>query len=182
MEHLQRTEDEEVEDGHQAGVSEANTYGYSRKKKKRFRRRIALVMLFAAVLISIVWVYRSVSTPPVSYTSNCSTADETEESDFDEIVFGETVFSDDSNDTADEEDIKLDDFDDEPDNLLVLHEPSTISNDYYTSTDNKSNSGEKKTRLERFVSRINIGHQNDLTGVWLEKHRQLTTKKHHAEL
>jgi hypothetical protein len=171
-------------------TSQSNTYGYHRKKKKRSNRhRMAVLLLLASFLISsTLWFYPSVLNISLSRTNDSSIADGIglafmkRGGVLRQALFRETVFSDNSSDTNNEEHCIIDDLDDEPDNLLVLHEPPTIYREFENANNDESNSGKKAGRFKRFVSRMQIGHEQNPMGVWLKTHRKITTKKHHAEL
>lgn len=90
--------------------------------------------------------------------------------------------SDDSSAQGDSDDFEAEEDLDEDidDHTVVLLEPSPENDNFDSNGEEKS--GKLKSRLQRWLSRIEVSHRNDPMGAWYEAHRRIATEKHHSEL
>jgi len=72
--------------------------------------------------------------------------------------------------------------DDVNENHLILRYPSPRFRNFGRSKVNEKSSSKAGSLLKRFLSRIEIPHEQNLIGVWSKKYEQIATIIHHAEL
>eukprot|EP00531_Pseudo-nitzschia_arenysensis_P018066 CAMPEP_0116124450 /NCGR_PEP_ID=MMETSP0329-20121206/5286_1 /TAXON_ID=697910 /ORGANISM="Pseudo-nitzschia arenysensis, Strain B593" /LENGTH=572 /DNA_ID=CAMNT_0003618429 /DNA_START=128 /DNA_END=1846 /DNA_ORIENTATION=- len=191
MEQLQLKRDELSEEGEPGTITSLSVkssitkkYALNRKKKKwSDRRRLAVLLLFAPLLIStIIWLYQSARNRPTNGSSINSERIDLSSMMRDGVLgnsgFGETVdtiLSDESGESNNEETIEMDDINE---SSLVVHDPLPEYEDF----EDDGESRKKVPRFERIFSRLKFSHKNDAVGVWHENHRKIATEKRHAEL
>ena len=195
MEQLHRKKNREEQDEETVAsstteTSQSNAYGYHHKKKKRSNRhRMTVLLLLASFLISsIVWFYPSVLDASLYRINGSSGIDGfslafmKREGVPSQALSDGTVLSDNSSDTTNKGHCIIDEIDDEPDDLLVLHEPPIKDQKFDSADSDESYSSKNASRFERLAARMKIGHDQNPMGAWLKTHRKITTKKHHSEL